>query len=120
MNDWHTCRNGNPRQPWDLERLARHRAAKLGYRAHRSRRRKGPQNAGGVMLIHKASSTVFIWRRIHRSRGDDPRVHGTGADAIAAVFSKATDGQLTSQGASLGHAYTGRKNRENRGRLRPG
>jgi hypothetical protein len=31
MNDWHTYRNGNPRQPWDLERLARHRAAKLGH-----------------------------------------------------------------------------------------
>jgi hypothetical protein len=51
MTDWRTYRNGNPRQPWDLERLARHRAAKLGYRVHRSRRRKGPANAGKLMLI---------------------------------------------------------------------
>jgi hypothetical protein len=36
MTDWQTYRNGNPRLPWDLERLARHRAAKLGYRVHRS------------------------------------------------------------------------------------
>jgi hypothetical protein len=60
MTGWQTCRNVNPRQPWDLERLARHHAAKLGYRVHRSRRRKGPDNAGGLMLIHKASSTVLL------------------------------------------------------------
>ena len=35
MNDWQTYRNG-PRAPWDLERLARHRGAKLGYRLHRA------------------------------------------------------------------------------------
>jgi len=29
MSDWQTYRNGYPRQPWDLERLARHRAAEL-------------------------------------------------------------------------------------------
>jgi hypothetical protein len=60
MSDWRTYRNGNPRQTWDLERLARHRAAKFGYRVHRSRRRKGPDNAGKLMLIHKASSTVLL------------------------------------------------------------
>ena len=60
MSDWQSYRNGNPRQPWDLERLARHRAAKLGYRVHRSRRRPGPSNAGKLMLIHKASSTVLL------------------------------------------------------------
>jgi hypothetical protein len=60
MTDWQTYRNGNPRQPWDLERLARHRAAKLGYRVHRSRRRKGPDNTGKLMLIHKGSSTVLL------------------------------------------------------------
>jgi hypothetical protein len=60
MIEWQTYRNGNPRQPWDLERLARHRAGKLGYRVHRSRRRKGPDNAGKFMLIHKASSTVLL------------------------------------------------------------
>jgi hypothetical protein len=43
-----------------LERLARHRAARLGYRVHRSRRRKGPDNAGKFMLLHKASSTVLL------------------------------------------------------------
>ena len=36
MTDWQTYRNGNPREIWNLERLARHRAAKLGYRVHRS------------------------------------------------------------------------------------
>jgi hypothetical protein len=60
MTDWQTYRNGNPRQPSDLERLARHRSAKLGYRVHRSRRRKGPDNAGNLMLIHKRSSTVLL------------------------------------------------------------
>ena len=60
MSDWQTYRNGYPRQPWDLEQLARHRAAKLGYRVHRSRRRKGRDNAGQFMLIHKASSTVLL------------------------------------------------------------
>jgi hypothetical protein len=51
MSDWRTYRNGNPRQ--DLERLARHRAAKLGYRVHKRKDRK-------FMLIHKASSTVLL------------------------------------------------------------
>src|SRR5262249_46576882 len=45
---------------WSWERLARHRAAKYGYRLHRTRRRKGPDNAGAYMLIHKASSTVLF------------------------------------------------------------
>ena len=60
MIDWQTYRNGNPREIWNLERLARHRAAKLGYRVHRSRRRKGRDNAGEFMLVHKASSTVLL------------------------------------------------------------
>jgi hypothetical protein len=60
MADWQTYRNGNPREIWNLERLARHRAAKLGYRVHRSRRRKSRDNAGEFMLVHKASSTVLL------------------------------------------------------------
>jgi hypothetical protein len=60
MTDWQTYRNGNPRNNTDLQRLARHRAAKLGYRVHRSRRRKGPDNAGKFMLLHKASLTVLL------------------------------------------------------------
>ena len=40
--------------------IGRHRAAKLGYRLHRSRRRKGPDNAGQFILVHKASSTVLL------------------------------------------------------------
>ena len=60
MTDWQTYRNGNPRNNTDLQRLARHRAAKLGYRVHRSRRRKGPDNANKFMLLHKASSTVLL------------------------------------------------------------
>jgi len=60
MSGWRTYRNGNPREIWNLERLARHRAAKLGYRVHRSRRRKGRDNAGEFMLLHKKSSTVLL------------------------------------------------------------
>ena len=60
MTDWQTYRNGYPRCPGNMERLARHRAAKLGYRVHRSRRRKGPNNAGELMLIYSASSTVLL------------------------------------------------------------
>jgi hypothetical protein len=60
VNNWQTYRNGNPREPWNLERLARHHAAKLGYRVHRSRRRKGRDNAGEFMLTHKASSTALL------------------------------------------------------------
>jgi hypothetical protein len=60
MTDWQMYRNGNPRNNTDLQRLARHRAAKLGYHVHRSRRRKGPDNAGKFMLLHKASSTVLL------------------------------------------------------------
>ena len=51
MTDWQMYRNGNPREIWNLERLARHWAAKVGYRVHRSRRRKGRDNAGEFMLI---------------------------------------------------------------------
>jgi hypothetical protein len=43
-----------------MERLARHRGAKLGYQLHRSRKRKGPGNAGEFVLIHKASSAVVL------------------------------------------------------------
>jgi hypothetical protein len=60
MSNWQTYRNGNPRQHWALEQLARQRATKFGYRMHRSRRRKGPDNAGEFMLTHKASSTVLL------------------------------------------------------------
>ena len=48
------------RWPWDLERGARYRAAKLGYRLHRSRKRRGAGNAGGYALVHKQSSTVVL------------------------------------------------------------
>jgi hypothetical protein len=81
MTDWQTYRNGNPRKIWNLERLARHRATKLGYRVHRSRRRKGRDNAGEFMLIHKVSDRV-AGRRVHRKLGDDLGVHGTGADPM--------------------------------------
>jgi hypothetical protein len=60
MTDRQAYRNGYPRDSWNLERLARHRAAKLGYRLHRSRRRKGRNSAGKFMLLHKASSTVLL------------------------------------------------------------
>jgi hypothetical protein len=55
---WRTYpRTGEPRFPWDLQRLARHRAAKLGWRIHRSRKRKDPK---GFMLIDGAGSTVLL------------------------------------------------------------
>ena len=61
MTDWRTYpTTGYPRDSGALQRLARHRGAKLGYRVHRSRRRKGRDNAGDFMLIHKASSTVVL------------------------------------------------------------
>jgi hypothetical protein len=60
MTDWQANRHGYQRDPVHLERLARHRAAKLGYRVHRSRRCEGPDNAGNFLLIHKASSTILL------------------------------------------------------------
>ena len=39
MNTWRTFRTGYPREAGYLERLARHRGAKFGYRLHRSRKR---------------------------------------------------------------------------------
>jgi hypothetical protein len=63
MTDWRTYRTGYPRDAGNFERLARHRAAKLGYRVHRSHRRKGRDNAGEYMLLHKASSTVLLGAR---------------------------------------------------------
>ena len=61
MTDWRTYpTTGYPRDSGALQRLARHRGAKLRYRVHRSRRRKGRDNAGDFMLIHKASSTVVL------------------------------------------------------------
>jgi hypothetical protein len=62
MTDWQPYRNGNRREIWNLERLARHRAAKLGYGVHRSRRRKGRDNGGEFMLLHKASSPYQRYR----------------------------------------------------------
>ena len=55
MNDWQTYRNGYPRAPWDLERLVRHRGANWVWHASVPAP-QGPDNAGGLMLIHKASS----------------------------------------------------------------
>ena len=54
LPNWRT----HPGLGW--ERLARHRAAKFGYRIHRTRRRKGPDNAGECMLIDKASNVVLF------------------------------------------------------------
>jgi hypothetical protein len=85
VSDWQTYRNGNPRGVCNLERLARHRAAKLDYRVHRSRRRKGRDNAGELMLIHKASLDRVAGRRIHRNRGVDPLIHPTGDGGAGAV-----------------------------------
>jgi hypothetical protein len=55
--DWRTYPRTGARTS---ERFARHRAAKFGYRLHRTRHRKGPDNAGEYLLIHKASSTVLL------------------------------------------------------------
>jgi hypothetical protein len=80
MTDWETYRNGNPREIWNLERLARHRAAKLGYRLHRSRRRKGRDNAGDFMLLHKESSTVLLGAGFTATLETISRIRGTGKD----------------------------------------
>jgi hypothetical protein len=58
-NDYERLKHG----AWplfNLERLARYRAAKRGYRLHRSRRRRGRDNAGEFVLVHKASLTVLL------------------------------------------------------------
>jgi hypothetical protein len=85
-NNWQKYRNGNLREPWNLERLARHRAAKLGYRVHRSRRRKGRDNEGHFMLIHKASSTVLLGTGFtatsHPHAGPNGKARGSTADSI--------------------------------------
>jgi hypothetical protein len=61
MSDWRTHRNGLPRTGMYLERVARHRAAKLGYRVIRSRRRRGrDNNDSDYMLVDKASSTILL------------------------------------------------------------
>jgi hypothetical protein len=65
-----------------LERLARHRAAKLGYRLHRSRRRKGRDNAGEFMLIHEASSIVLLGVGYTAKLEAILEFMGTGADPM--------------------------------------
>ena len=66
MTDWQTYRNGNPRAIWDLERLSRHRAAKLGYRVHRSRRRtSSPQ---GSFVANLEFRRIKWWRRSSKSQ----------------------------------------------------
>ena len=50
MNNWQTYRNGNLRETWNLERLARHRAAKLGYGGRQTNgllSARRPVSAGG-------------------------------------------------------------------------
>jgi hypothetical protein len=60
MTPWRTYQSGHPRHSEAFERLARHRAAKLGYRLHRSRKYRGPSNAGRFILVHRVSSTVVL------------------------------------------------------------
>jgi hypothetical protein len=65
MNDdwtvgWRSYRTGYPRHSEALERLARHRGEKFGYRVHRSHKRRGPNNAGRFMLVHRTSSVVVL------------------------------------------------------------
>jgi hypothetical protein len=56
--------------PRASERFARHRAARFGYRLHRSRRRKGHDNAGGFMLIGRPGLSPV---RLRRHRQDNAR-----------------------------------------------
>jgi hypothetical protein len=91
MTTWQTCRNGAPREPSGLGAAGATPRRSLGYRLHRSRKRKGPGNAGEFMLIHKASSTVLL------GVGYTANVHGTGADVA-----KTTDG-LASLSASISY-----------------
>jgi hypothetical protein len=71
-----------------LERRARHRAAKLGYRVHRSRRRKGRDNDGQFMLVHKASSTVLL---------------GAGFSATAEMVLAFMEQEIAAAGAARAH-----------------
>ena len=70
------------------ERRARHRAAKLGYPVHRSRRRKGRDNAGQFMLVHKASSTVLL---------------GAGFSATAEMVLAFMEQEIAAAGAARAH-----------------
>jgi hypothetical protein len=54
---WRNYPSGSPRDSEALQRLARHRAAKLGYRIHRLR--KSPVDASRYMLVDKDTSVVL-------------------------------------------------------------
>jgi hypothetical protein len=56
---WQNYPTGYPRDSEALERLARHRGAKFGYQLHRSRKFRGPNNAGRYVLVDKDSSVVL-------------------------------------------------------------
>jgi hypothetical protein len=58
--EWRRYRTGAPRPPYALERLARHRAAKLGYRIQHHRSRRGdPNHVDEYLLVDKDSSVVL-------------------------------------------------------------
>ena len=91
MRDWQTYRNGNPRAIWDLERLSRHRAAKLGYRVHRSRRQHrlgaGPRRGGKPHERREIAREPASGRREPRGAtqlnpGTDPTCASTGASIL--------------------------------------
>jgi hypothetical protein len=55
---WRNYRSGYPRHSEALERLARHRGAKFGYRVHKLG--KSPADAGRYMLVHRVNSAVVL------------------------------------------------------------
>jgi hypothetical protein len=61
MSDWRTHRNGLPRTGMYLERVARHRAAKSGYRVIRSRRRRGRDNNDSDYMLVARRARPSCW-----------------------------------------------------------
>jgi hypothetical protein len=69
MTDQRTYRNGDPREIWDLERLARHRAAKLaiGVRQSQCHSRgrdtatmRGPQQSPFALITRMKTQVVVL------------------------------------------------------------
>jgi hypothetical protein len=62
MLDWQMYPNGNLRQPWDLERLARHRATKFRYRVlgllglWRTKRSTAAPSGQSAMPLHEMAA----------------------------------------------------------------
>jgi hypothetical protein len=66
MTPWRTYQSGYPRHSEALERLARHRAAKLGYRVRKCRGSNGFVLIHGSAVVLRAASIEAILEFIER------------------------------------------------------